>query len=141
MAAFIGQSASPAASAVSARRAGAQASSLCGQQASSLPAARTGWKPVFHFLRGHRPRAQNLPPHAVHFDDRRFQPVRGRPAIDDQRDAPDEFVQHVRRGRRADPAEAIRAGCRQRFSETRDDGAENRMRAHPDGHGFQSGSD
>ncbi len=44
--------------------------------------------------------------------------VLGRAAIDDERDAPAEFALHMRRGRRADAAEAIRARRGERFAES-----------------------
>ena len=71
--------------------------------------------------------------------DRRFDAVRSRTSIDDERDATAQLVKDVLSRRRTDSAEPIRARRGQRRAERANDFDKHRVRAYSNGHRVQAG--
>ena len=65
--------------------------------------------------------------------------MRGRASVNNQRDAPTQFIQNVLSGRGADSAKPICARCGERFSKRGNDFSKNGMRTYSHGDGFEPG--
>jgi len=85
---------------------------------------------IGELFRRYRPATQDVDPVVTQGNDGRFDPVRSRTSVDNQRDASTQFIKNVLRGRGADPAKSICARRGDRFPERRNDFSKNGMRTH-----------
>jgi len=89
------------------------------------------------FLRN-RAAAEDVDAAGANRDDGRFDSMSGRTTVDNQRDSILQIIKNMLRGCRANAAEAVCTGRRERFSKRLNNFGENRMHADSNGYGGQA---
>jgi len=87
------------------------------------------------------PAAEDVNLGVVHSDNGRFDAMRGRASVNNQRDASTQFTKNVLSSCGANPTKPICAWRGERFPERGNDFSENRMRTHPDGNCVEPSGD